>query len=250
MAVKFNKRIENGWGANVNYTYSVNKDNLFGEVNYFSNNSNTLARALNNYDLDAEYARSVLDAPHRLNIMATYELPFGAGKRWMNQGAALNALLGGWAITGIGSYQSGFPNVIVQDNTNSGLSFTVQRPNLTGTDPATSGGAEDHFDPACNCVNNWFNPAAWTAAAPFTLGNAPRTDTRMRTPLKKNWDLAIQKTQGIGGKSLMVRLEVINLFADPNFLGPETRFGREAFGRITQEGGFPRLLQLMARLGW
>jgi trimeric autotransporter adhesin len=250
MVVKFLKRIQNGWGANVNYTYSVNKDNLFGEVNYFSNNSNTLARALNNYDLNAEYGHSLLDAPHRLNIVATYELPFGEGKPWMNRAGALNAILGGWAVTGIGTYQSGFPVVIVQDNNNSGLQFTVQRPTLTGTDPATSGSAVDHYDPSCNCVNNWFNPAAWTATAPFTLGNAPRTDTRQRTPFKKNWDIAIQKTQPVGGTTIMVRAEIINAFANPNFLGPETRFGRSAFGRITQEGGFPRLLQILVRVGW
>jgi hypothetical protein len=251
MVLKFLKRFQNGWGANVNYTYSVNKDNLFGEVNYFSNNSNTLARALNNNELDAEYGYSVLDTPHRLNIVATYELPFGEGKRWMNRGGVVNALLGGWALTGIGTYQSGFPVVIVQDNNNSGLQFTVQRPNVTGTDPGTSGSAKSHYDPACNCVNNWFNPSAWSAAAPFTLGNAPRTDTRQRTPFKKNWDIAIQKTQGLGGtKTLMVRAEIINAFADPNFLGPETLFGRSAFGRITQEGGFPRLLQILVRVGW
>ena len=121
----------------------------------------------------------------------------------------------------------------------------------TGTDPSTSGSAEDHFDSTCNCLTNWFNPAAWTNAAPFTLGDAPRTDTRQRTPFKKNWDIAIQKTQSIGGrKTLMVRAEIINAFADPNFLGPENRFGASAFGTITQEGGFPRLLQLLVRVGW
>ena len=48
----------------------------------------------------------------------------------------------------------------------------------------------------------------------------------------------------------MVRIEMINVFDDPNFLGPETRFGRSAFGRITQVGGFPRTVQLLARFGW
>jgi hypothetical protein len=48
----------------------------------------------------------------------------------------------------------------------------------------------------------------------------------------------------------MVRAEFINAFADPNFLGPETRLGSANFGKITQEGGFPRLLQLLVRLGW
>ena len=251
MVLKFNKRITAGWGANVNYTYSVNKDNLFGEVNYFGSNSNARARPQNAYDLDAEYSHSVLDTPHRLNISATYELPFGAGKRWMDREGMMNAFLGGWALTGVGTYQSGFPVLIVMNTNNSGLTENVQRPNLTGTDPSTSGSAEDHFDSTCNCLTNWFNPAAWTSPAPFTLGDAPRTDARQRTPFKKNWDIAIQKTQLIGGrKTLMVRAEIINAFADPNFLGPENRLGAAAFGTITQEGGFPRLLQLLVRVGW
>jgi len=251
MVVKFNKRMSADWAANVNYTYSVNKDNLFGEVNYFGSNDNGRARPLNAYDLDAEYAHSVLDTPHRLNISATYALPFGSGKRWLDRPGMVNAFLGGWAVTGVGTYQSGFPALVVMNSNNSGLSGNVQRPNLTATDPSTSGSAEDHFDATCNCLTNWFNPAAWSAPAPFTLGNAPRTDTRQRTPFKKNWDIAIQKTQSIGGrKTLMVRAEFINAFADPNFLGPETRLGLASFGTITQEGGFPRLLQLLVRVGW
>ena len=243
MVLKFNKRFTRGWGANVNYTYSANKDNLFGEVNYFSNNNNALARPLDNYDLDAEYGTSLLDTPHRLNISGIYELPFVQGRRWLSKPGVIDVLLGGWAISAIGSYQSGFPNVIAQDNNNSGLLGSFQRPNLTGTDPATSGSTEDR-------LNNWFNQAAWSQANPFTFGDAPRTDTRARTPFKKNWDIAFQKTQPIGGQTIMVRIELINVFDDPNFLGPETRFGRSAFGRITQVGGFPRTVQLLVRFGW
>ena len=243
MVLKFNKRFTRGWGANVNYTYSANKDNLFGEVNYFSNNNNALARPLDNYDLDAEYGTSLLDTPHRLNISGIYELPFGQGRRWLSKPGVTDVLFGGWAISAIGSYQSGFPNVIAQDNNNSGLLGSFQRPNLTGTDPATSGSTEDR-------LNNWFNQAAWSQANPFTFGDAPRTDTRARTPFKKNWDIAFQKTQPIGGQTIMVRIELINVFDDPNFLGPETRFGRSAFGRITQVGGFPRTVQLLVRFGW
>ena len=33
--------------------------------------------AVNNYDLDAEYSRSLLDVPHRLVLAPIFELPFG-----------------------------------------------------------------------------------------------------------------------------------------------------------------------------
>ncbi|HEX2491481.1 MAG TPA: TonB-dependent receptor, partial [Blastocatellia bacterium] len=238
MVFKFERRIARGWGANINYTYSRNKDNLFGEVNYFSNNSNGLARALDNNDLKAEFAPSVIEAPHRLNVSGIYELPFGKGKKYLDTGGPANWFLGGWQISAIGSYQSGFPVVIVQDNNNSGLFGSFQRPNLVaGQDPKSSGSTEDR-------LNKWFNPAAWEPAAPFTFGNAPRTDTRARTPIKKNWDIAFQKNQRLSERfTLQLRAEVINAFDNPNFLGPATRFGRADFGQITQVGGFPRLLQ-------
>jgi hypothetical protein len=243
IVLKFEKRITRGWGANINYTYSRNKDNLFGEVNYFSNNSNGLARALDNKDLGAEFAHSVIEAPHRLNVSGVYELPFGKGKKYLDSGGPADWFLGGWQVSAIGSYQSGFPVVIVQDNNNSGLFGSFQRPNLVaGQNPKTPGSTEDR-------LNNWFNPAAWTAAAPFTFGNAPRTDTRVRTPFKKNWDIAFQKNQRLSERfTLQLRAEIINAFNNPNFLGPATRFGRSDFGLITQVGGFPRLLQWMARV--
>jgi len=242
---RFERRISDGWGTRINYTWSRLNDKQFGESNTFSSRS---ANPLDANDLDAEYSRSLLDAPHRVNMTVTYELPFGEGKRWVNRGGAANALLGGWAVTAVGSYQSGFPMQIFQATNNSGMSG--QRPNLvSGKDPQLTGNARGSYDTACQCVR-WLNPDAWSAAAPFTFGNAPRVDTRVRMPFKKNTDLAIQKTQMIGMRSIMVRAEVINLFDDPNWLGAETGFGRPAFGQIREVGGFPRLLQVLIRYGF
>ena len=69
--------------------------------------------------------------------------------------------------------------------------------------------------------------------------------------LKKNWDIAFQKTQKIGeGKSIMARAEMINIFDNPNFRGPTTSFGSSSFGKITAVGGFPRMLQLTVRFAF
>src|SRR5262249_40670092 len=130
MVLKFEKRISRGWGANVNYTFSRSRDNVFGEVNYFSNNSSSLARALNNSDLSAEFSPSIIEAPHRLNVSGLYELPFGKGKKFLDAKGPVDWFLGGWQVAAIGSYQSGFPVVITQDNNNSGLFGSFQRPNM------------------------------------------------------------------------------------------------------------------------
>jgi hypothetical protein len=245
---RFERRMSQSWGGHVNYTWSRLSDNQFGESNTFSNRSST---PLDNYNLDAEFSRSLLDSPHRLNLAVTYELPFGHGKQWLNQAGLADVLLGGWAVTAVGSYQSGFPVQISQSNNNSGLLGSGQRPNIvSGTDPQLTGDAKGSYDSSCQCVR-WLNPAAWSAASAFTFGNAPRVDTRARTPFKKNTDLGIQKTQRVGGsKTVMIRLEVINLFDDPNWLGPNTSFGSSSFGQIGEVGGFPRLLQVLVRAGW
>jgi hypothetical protein len=142
----------------------------------------------------------------------------------------------------VATWRTGFPVAVFQANSNSGLAG--QRPNLTGTDPASSGSTEER-------TSGWFNPAAWSEAAPYTLGNAPRTETRARTPQYWNTDLALQKSEPLGrGVTGALRLEMINLFATPNFQGPNAAFGSPNFGRISGVGGFPRMLQATLRFSF
>ncbi|MFT3746549.1 MAG: TonB-dependent receptor [Pyrinomonadaceae bacterium] len=50
------------------------------------------------------------DVPHRLAMNFTYQLPFGKGARFGNDANGwTNALIGGWQVTGVYQYQSGFP---------------------------------------------------------------------------------------------------------------------------------------------
>ena len=225
-------------------------NNIFGERNQFSNDSNTLARPVNSYDLDAEWAHSITEQPHRLNFALTGELPFGKNKSRLSQPGLARTLLGGWAVTAVGYMQSGFPVTVIQASNNSGVFGRVQRPNLTGTSPATSGSTYDHYSPACSCIANWFNPAAWSNAPAFTFGTAPRTNTDMRTPFKTQTDVAFQKIEPIGGSTLMIRFEIINILNNAQFNGPNTQFGSSNFGTMASTRGFPRLLQLMLRFAF
>jgi trimeric autotransporter adhesin len=251
LILRLERPIRNGWGGRINYTWSSNKSNVFGERNAFSNNGGGQARPVNSYDLEAEYSPSVTEQPHRLNLALTAELPFGKGKSHLSEPGLARVLFGGWSVTAVSYFQSGFPVVVTQASNNSGVFGRIQRPNLTGTSPATDGGTEDHYDPACGCINNWFNPAAWSQAAAYTFGDAPRTDTGMRTPFKTQTDVALQKVEPIGGsREIMVRFEVINVLNDSQFSGPNTSFGSSSFGQITGLRGFPRLLQLMVRFAF
>jgi len=246
---KFEKRMSNGWGGRINYTYSNLKDNQFGESNSFSA---TNGNPQNPYDLDAEYSIGLLDVPHKISISPIIELPFGEGKRWAQNGVAA-AILGDWTISSIIAFESGFPiSVSNSSNNNSSAFFPMQRPNLTGSDPLTSGDREDRFfyTPAPT-PGVWLDSAAFSNPGSFVFGNSPRTLSDVRTPHRNNWDFVASKDVRFGSRVRgQIKLEVLNITNTVKTIGPNTAFGSAAFGRITAQRGFMRLTQMMFRLSF
>jgi hypothetical protein len=185
---------------------AASTDNQFGESNTFSNRQ---LGALNNYDLDGEYGVSLLDVAHRLNVNATFVLPFGEGRKWLTSGIG-DVLAGGWTVTVAGRYQTGFPLNISQSSNNSNLLGSQQRPNVVeGVEAMTTGSQEER------AITGWVNPAAFSQAPAFTFGNAPRTNPDWRGPGQRTTDLAISKTQRMGTRTIALRVDVLNLFDDP-----------------------------------
>lgn len=82
------------------------------------------------------------------------------------------------------------------------------------------------------------------------MGDAPHGNPAARTPPRRNWDLGVQKTIALANARLALRADVLNLFDDPAFSSPLIAFGTPTFGQIRGNIGFPRTLQLMARLTW
>jgi len=156
----------------------------------------------------------------------------------------------GLTVSAVGSYQSGFPLTIAQSPGNSNLLGSTQRPNVVpNIDPQLTGDAEGAYDGTCGCIR-WLNPATWSQAPPFTFGNQPRTDGRVRTPARRNWDVSVQKSQTIRGTTLTVRADAINLFNSADLLGPNTYFGTDTFGQIRGAAGFPRMLHVSVGASW
>ena len=240
MTLRLDKRIRNNWGVNANYTFSRLMDNQFGESNTYSNRNQA---ALDNYDLDREWSYSLLDVPHRVNVNGSFVVPVGAGHKWLPGGLG-NALLGGWSVTAAARFQNGFPVSVWQSSNNSGLLGSSQRPNIVpGVSLATSGSLEER-------LNTWINASAFAAAPAYTFGNAPRTLGDLRTPGQRNVDLSIQKVQSLGGRSIAVRADVLNLFDNPLFTTLQSQFGAPNFGQLQAVGGFARSVQFQVRFGW
>lgn len=245
--LKFEKRMSNGWGGRINYTYSRMKDNQFGETNAYSAINNNAANA---YDLDAEYSIGLLDVPHKLVLSPIIELPFGEGKRWVQSGVGA-WLLGDWTLSSIIAFESGFP-IAVSNNSNqlSAYGFLVQRPDLSGAALETTGSREERIYAPPVSTNTWLNAAGF-AQPNFALGKSPRTIGDIRTPHRNNWDFVASKDFRLGGgRRAQFRVEVLNLTNTVKTVGPNTTYGSAAFGRITSQRGFMRLTQAMVRFSF
>lgn len=235
MVLKVQKRLDHGLSLLATYTYSKMFDASSGGP---GNNLNQGAVGPQNpYDMAAEYALSNVDTPHRFSSGFTWQVPDAR----LKARRALYLLAGGWSLNAVTVYQSGFPLQIRQNsNNNSIIGAPSQRPNATGLSPATQGSTTARLD-------NWLNPAAFSQAGPFTFGNVART-IPVRGPGIANWDLSLFKTASITETyKLQFRAEAMNAFNTPLFRSPNTAYGNAAFGRITSQANFPRLIQLGLR---
>ena len=251
--IEWSKRSTNGWGGRMSYTYSNLKDNQVGETNFYSGGGTNPLNSYNfipgspYYNPDAEYATGLLDVPHRLIIAPIVELPFGRGKKWGADSSAAEWLAGGWTLAAAINVQSGFPLSMNQAD-NTGLLGGVQRPNIvSGVDLSTPGNFEDRLASADHPTATWVNTAAFTAAAPFTYGNAPRTITDLRTPIQANVDGTFIKNLRFGTKSAQIKIEMLNLLNRVNVRANRNTFGNSNFGQIGVQAGFMRITQVMFR---
>ena len=143
------KRLSRGWQGSLWYTWSHSIDDV---LELAGGEGNVVIQDWRNPRGDR--GNSGFDRRHRLVAYAALDLPFGAGRRWLQSGGPLGLLLGDWQVSAIVSAQSGAHfDVTVLDPTNRlGITVgsSVWRPDLVG-DPGVS-------DPTADA---WVNPAAF-----------------------------------------------------------------------------------------
>ena len=242
MIAKVQKKMSSGLTFLSAFTWSKNMDNEFASGNFFSGSSSAPQNA---YNLEAEYSLALSDTPLRWSNTLTYELPFGKGKRFLGgANKAVDLALGGWQINLTNVYQTGFPLAIYENtNQNAILGTGVQRPNATGVSPDMSGSVEAR-------LRNYINPAAFSSAPAFSYGNLSRTIS-YRGPGMKNWDSSLFKNFAVTERfHAEFRAEALNTFNSPQFANPNTRFESSAFGTISNQVNFSRLIQLGVRFAF
>jgi hypothetical protein len=220
-------RAAHGLTLNTNYTYSQ----LMGYPNTnLEGNSGTDNTVQNSYNPRADYTLLPNDVRHALVLDATYELPFGLGREFLKNGGPLSKFVGGWNISSIQRYQSGFPLSILM-NTNSLAIFNgYQRPNIVpGIDPS-SHTPNGRFNPAKG--SNIFNLAAFAAPGNSSFGDAAPTYANLRNYAVLSEDLAAVKSTRLGEHvNWTFYAQAFNAFNRHRFAGFGTSFGASDFGQ-------------------
>lgn len=113
------------WGANLtgqfNYTFSKSLDEAsaaervgpYEGTGGTGNDLNGGGIVINSWDPLSLRGLSDFNAFHQINANFVYQLPFGHGQMWApNAGKLLNAFVGGWKVSGIFRWTTGFPITI------------------------------------------------------------------------------------------------------------------------------------------
>ncbi|HET8827080.1 MAG TPA: hypothetical protein VFM77_18185, partial [Terriglobales bacterium] len=108
------KRLSRGVQFDLNYTYSKSIDITSSATRLgFSSSTNVGApgsRLVNAWNPNQRRAVSDYDTPHQINADWIIDLPFGKGHSVVaNAGSVADAFIGGWELSGLARWTSGFP---------------------------------------------------------------------------------------------------------------------------------------------
>lgn len=104
------RRFDAGLYFQINYTFQKILADIVSDGN---DDQNRLAALQNNNDPGLNYGRPDYDRTHTVNISAIYELPFGRGKAFLNEGGWKDRIFGGIQFSSIVQISSGPPLGII-----------------------------------------------------------------------------------------------------------------------------------------
>ncbi len=211
-----------------NYTYSKNLDN--GSAWNTSVSANTPAFVSFPRNSRVDWGPAATDIRHIGSFNASYELPFGRHRHFLRQASKpMNAFIGEWQVSVIGSVLSGFPfsPQLGYNSTGNGDTRNPIRPNWN---PNFSGALYPRKP------GQWFNPAAFLPPAAGTYGNASRDS--LVGPNSSELDFSATKsariTEGLG---IQFRAEFFNILNHTNFLTPNPVVYSSATSGISPTAG-------------
>ena len=166
LLAKVEKRFSRGLSLLASYTFSKLIDDA-GSVFDASILSGPVANfpVADSYNRSLERDVSTGDMTHIFVTSLVWDLPLGAGRRFEPKGLA-GAILNGWQVSGIFTYQSGMPFPVTQvTNFNSFAGFGTQRPNVVAIPPCPP-------PSAAWPVGSIPRPSRWPRSSPWATRRA------------------------------------------------------------------------------
>ncbi|MBS1827284.1 MAG: TonB-dependent receptor [Acidobacteria bacterium] len=225
--IRVEKRYSGGLSFNAFYTYAKTLNETEADS---GDNGVTF------YNRRLEKGRSSTDIRHRFVSVMSYELPFGRGRKFMNQGALLNHVLGGWELTWTQTFQSGQPFTVGFGGSPNRYLNGEARPNILTTNEEAQ---VKNWDIGANrfptsAQNPYLKFSSFAYPAAFTPGTLGRNTfegpglTWTQLSIAKWWNIAERAR-------IQLRLDANNFFPvkQPNYSNPSSTFNANnplAFG--------------------
>ena len=237
--VQLQKRFTSGNSFTMQYTRSSLRDRL---------------NFLNPADGILEDRVSPDDQPNRFSIGTSMRLPFGHDGTWGHEWPTpLDAVIGGWQLSGTYQYQPGFPltfgNLYYDPSRN-------PKDLKSNIGEKVAGGVAGLDVPAWDVSGFYFpdlaTPALQRADTRIQLGNNvryfPSTLPNVRTDNLHLMDIGLYKNFSMPHKTrLQIRIEAINALNYTVLWNPGVDPRNASFGFINQDRNSPRDIQLGAR---
>jgi len=240
------KEMSKGLQFQVSYTYSKCMSNSTGYYGAWNNALSASAYWQNIYDPKAEWAPCYYDATHIISAYAVYELPVGRGRQFgSNMNKVANAVVGGWSVSPIVSFHTGFPEPVYGAADNSGTFSRGSRadcnglPTITGETPISTPGVGGF---------QWFtNNGNFTNPAVGQFGNCAPQLAGVRGPHYTDIDASLHKDFQLTERfKLQFRTDFINAFNHVQPNAPQMSLG-STMGQVTSAQP-PRNIQFALKL--
>ncbi|MGH9844812.1 MAG: hypothetical protein ACREEM_39350, partial [Blastocatellia bacterium] len=254
------KRFSRGLQFLASYTFSKSLDSDGANVDVTS--LGVAATLGDQNDTRSRYGRSDFDRTHRFVFSYVYEFPIAA-----NRAGLFGKVLGGWALAGVTTIQSGqpltiaainFPNVFYSTN---GFGRAQLSPNCTNANVGTSGSVTErlngYFNRSCFFVDGPNGPLTVPISPPAIdsgVGFGNSGVSIVDGPGQNNFDFVVFKRTPLGwpteGSSVEFRTEFFNVFNHAQFANPSNLVSSAAFGTITSTSVSPRVVQFALKFNF
>jgi hypothetical protein len=262
MFIDVTKRTGRGLTMDMSYTLSRQEGDTFS-AQQEGNGFYTAIQDFNNFSV-AAHSLTSFDQTHVVKGFVAYQLPFGTDQAYLaSQNKIVNAIVGGWTVTGLVLYYSGQPFTAVVNNpyypqwgnlypnyklvgfsgpSNPRNFVPIPAPTLSNPNPSVP-------------AQDFYMPASVATAPPLgQLGSGPPLISALRCPGAANENASILKyfPMGDGKYKLSFRAEFYNVFNRHTYningcSGNKATIGAPNFGQIFGVNDNPRNGQFAIR---